>query len=471
MIGTMQRQKLLTREQLRAMKVLVVGLGRSGIAACDALLDIGSTVKATDIVSDADRIPGLQELVSRGVEVELGENSIGFASDTDLVVVSPGVPLDIQLLRWARGQGRTAIGEVELAWCLSDARFIAVTGTNGKSTTVSLLGTILGRASSKVRIGGNIGFPISAMSCGLGPDWTLVIEVSSFQLDSCLSFSPVVSVLLNISPDHLDRYPSYEAYVRSKARVFANQAEDDIAVINHDDEECLKASRDATCRKLFFSLADELEEGAFIKGERAVVRVGGQEREFFLTQDLRIRGPHNLANSLAASLAAASLGLAPSPVREGIRSFTGLEHRLEFVTTINGVDFINDSKATNLDALRSALEAVRSPVILIAGGRDKGSDFRQISSLVQAKVKCIFALGEARQRFHDTFSALTGVAFSETLEDAVRGAFHDAVPSDVILLSPGCASYDMFNDFEHRGRVFKAAVKRLKTEDKRSRHG
>ncbi|MFH1312875.1 MAG: UDP-N-acetylmuramoyl-L-alanine--D-glutamate ligase [Candidatus Eisenbacteria bacterium] len=467
----MKKRKALTATELRDMKVLVVGLGRSGMAACGVLRDIGSAVKATDTRRGEDLDSALSELVKRDVQVELGRNSIEFAGDCDLLVMSPGVPLEIELVRWARTQSKTVIGEVELAWCLSDANFVAVTGTNGKSTTVSLLGTILSGASSRVRVGGNIGLPISSIACGLGPDWTMVIEISSFQLDTCLSFSPSVSVLLNITPDHLDRYPSYEAYAQSKAQLFANQTRDDMAVINHDDRESLKASRDAICRKLFFSLTEELDEGAFVKGERVVVRAGGEEREIFLTQDLRIRGPHNLANSLAASLAATALGLEPELIRKGVREFEGLEHRLEFAGSIGGVDFINDSKATNLDSLKTALEAMHAPVLLIAGGRDKGGDFTEVSSLVGEKVKTIYAIGEAREKLRDAFSALTEVRLADGLEAAVRGAMDSAAPSDVVLLSPGCASFDMFDDFEHRGRVFKQIVTKLKQENEAPSHG
>ena len=469
--GTMKKRKALTAAQLRGMKVLVVGLGKSGIAACGVLRDIGSTVKATDIRGAEDLGSALPELVKRDVRVELGRNTIEFARDCDLLVLSPGVPLEIELVRWARGQSKTVMGEVELAWCLSDAKFVAVTGTNGKSTTVSLLGTILSGASSRVRVGGNIGVPISAVAHGLGPDWTMVLEVSSFQLDTCLSFSPAVSVLLNITPDHLDRYPSYEAYIKSKERMFANQTAKDIAIINHDDNQSLKASRNAVCRKLFFSLKEELDEGAFVRGERVVVRAGREEKEIFLTQDLRIRGPHNLANSLAASLAATALGLDPEVIRRGVQEFGGLAHRLELVATVGGVDFINDSKATNLDSLKTALDAVVAPVVLIAGGRDKGGDLAEVESLIGSKVKKIFAIGEAREKFRDAFSAVTDVRLADSLEAAVRGALEIAAPSDVVLLSPGCASYDMFDDFEHRGRAFKQVVMKLKRESEEPRHG
>jgi UDP-N-acetylmuramoylalanine--D-glutamate ligase len=226
----------------------------------------------------------------------------------------------------------------------------------------------------------------------------------------------------------------------------------------------MRASRRARSRKLFFSVRGTVDEGAFVEGQRVVVRVGGESKEVFLTEDLRIRGPHNLANSLAAALAATALGFSPEAIREGIRAFRGLEHRLESVAKVGGVEFINDSKATNLDSLRTALEATESRVILIAGGRDKGADFRKVSSLVKDRVDAVVAIGEARQKVKDAFASITKVEFSDTLEGAVREAFRHAGRSGIVLLSPGCASYDMFTDFEHRGRVFKDAVLKLKQE-------
>jgi UDP-N-acetylmuramoylalanine--D-glutamate ligase len=446
------------------MKVLVVGLARSGVAACEVLRDLGSVVKATDIRSGEDIGPGIEKLKDLGVALELGRHSTEFAGDCDLVVVSPGVPLESDIIRWAYEHGRTVMSEVELAYCLSEARFVAVTGTNGKSTTVSLLGHVLSAASDKVRVGGNIGYPISSIASGLDRDWVCVVEVSSFQLDTCISFRPAVSVLLNITPDHLDRYQSYDAYVESKARLFANQTKDDIAIINRDNKECLRAARDTKCRKLFFSVWDELDEGAFVRDERVVVRVGGDESEVFLTKHLRIRGPHNLANSLAAALAATTLDVEPETIRRAIQDFEGLEHRMEFVARIGGVEFINDSKATNLDSLRCALEAATSPTVLIAGGRDKGSDWTELSPLIRERVKSIVAIGEARHKIRDALSGASHVQFAETLENAVRGSFGLADSGEMVLLSPGCASFDMFNDFEHRGIVFKRAVMKLKEE-------
>jgi UDP-N-acetylmuramoylalanine--D-glutamate ligase len=460
----MARRKAFSPGRLRHMKVLVVGLARSGVAACEALRNVGSVVKATDARSAEEFGPELGRLREMGVALDLGQHSIDFAGDCDLFVVSPGVPLDGELVSWANQQGKAVISEIELAYCLSDARFVAVTGTNGKSTTVSLLGRMLSSVSDRVAVGGNIGNPISALAPGLGSDWILVTEVSSFQLDTILSFRPVVSVLLNITPDHLDRYASYEAYVQSKARVFLNQTADDTAVINHDDENCMRLSRDVRCRKLFFSIRDELDEGAFVRDQRVVVRVGGNEQKVFLTKDLRIRGPHNLANSLAAALAATSLDFPPAAIGEAARSFEGLEHRLESVGSVGAVEFVNDSKATNLDSMRVGLEAVDPGVILIAGGRDKGSDFSELAGLVEQKVGAIVVIGEAARKISEAYSHIVEVKKAADLHEAVRTAFDLAQPSGVVLLSPGCASYDMFKDFEHRGAAFREAVADLKRE-------
>jgi UDP-N-acetylmuramoylalanine--D-glutamate ligase len=442
--------------------VLVVGLARSGIAACNVLLEAGSRLKATDTGREADLPPSARDLAARGVEIETGGNTIGFAGDCDVLVLSPGVPTDIDLVRWAYARGKTVMSEVELAYCLSDARFVAVTGTNGKTTTVSLLGEILKHAGHKVRVGGNIGDPVSTLAAGLDAEWVLVLEVSSFQLDTCITFRPEVAVLLNITPDHLDRYDSFEAYARSKGRLFVRQTPDDTGIINYDDTECIKASREAVCSKLYYSITGEPDQGAFIKDERVVVRVAGQEREIFLPSDLRIRGPHNLANSLAASLAATALGCPPKAIRAAIREFGGLEHRLEPVGSIGAVEFINDSKATNVDSMRSALGSIRPPVVLIAGGRNKGGDFTPLVPLVRANVKTVVAIGESREELRHAFSPATEVLFADDMDDAVRAAYHAAAPSGTVLLSPGCASFDMFDDFEHRGRVFKQSLETLK---------
>ncbi|HVP57377.1 MAG TPA: UDP-N-acetylmuramoyl-L-alanine--D-glutamate ligase [bacterium] len=467
----MEKAKVLTARDLAGKNVLVVGLARSGIAACRVLGDAGAVVRATDKRPAEAVGADLAALRRIGVEVEVGGHTRDFAAGCEIVVVSPGVPLDTGLVKWARGRGKLVMGEVELAWCLSDAVFVAVTGTNGKTTTASLLGEILKRHTDKVRVGGNIGDPISALAAGLGPDWTLVIEISSFQLDTCLSFSPKVAVLLNVTPDHLDRYESYEAYVQSKARIFMNQVDDDFAIVNGDDKDALRAARDAASRRLYFSLVGEVTQGAFVRDETVVVRLGKQETTLFATEDPKIRGPHNLANSLAASLAATVLDTPPATIREALRSFAGLEHRLEPVASVGGIGFINDSKATNVDSLRWALETATEPVVLIAGGRDKGGDFTQVLDLVRRKVKAIVAVGEATEKLEKTFSSVVKVVAEAGFEEAVRRAYGLAVRGEIVLLSPGCASYDMFRGFEHRGEVFKAIVMKLKQESEGNLHG
>jgi len=461
-VDRVAKKKTLSAEDLKGRRVLVVGLARSGLAASKVLAQAGALVKATDKRAAGD-IPGLGGLAEFGVALETGGHSVEFARDCEVVVASPGVPPDIDILKWASRAGRLVMGEVELAWCLSEARFVAVTGTNGKTTTTSLLGQMLSRHYPKVRVGGNIGDPVSAMVAGLGPEWIVVLEISSFQLDTCISFSPAVSVLLNITPDHLDRYLSYEAYVRSKARLFANQGPEDFAVLNADDPETLRAADAARSKPLCFSLKQEVSQGAFVRNQNVVVRVGKNERELFATGDLRIRGPHNLANSLASSLAATLLNASPEAICEAAREFPGVEHRYEYVATIDGVEFINDSKATNVDSLRWALETATRPVILIAGGRDKGGDFDAVRALVERKVKAIVGLGEAREKIRQ---ALGAADFTEAIDlnAATRQAMAAASPGDLVLLSPGCASYDMFRDFEHRGRVFKDAVMQIKQD-------
>ncbi len=451
-------RKAYTAEDLAGRTVTVVGLGSSGVAACRALGRAGARVRATD-ARGADRLGAVAgDLRDEGVRLELGANSAGFAEGSELVVVSPGVPLENPVVAWARSRDVPVISEVELAYCLSDARFVAVTGTNGKTTTTSLIGGILKTRTDKAHVCGNIGLPVTSVAPGLGPDHVLVVEVSSFQLDTCVSFRPDVAVLLNVTPDHLDRYASYEDYVASKARIFANQVGGDFAVINRDDADSVRASEGAEARKLWFSLEEKVPEGAFVHGGQVVVRIDRRERTVFGTDALKIKGPHNLANCLAAVLAASALGFEDDAVREGVTRFEGLEHRFEHVADLDGVRYVNDSKATNVDAVRVALEAVDGPVVLIAGGRDKGGDFAALGSLVRAKVELMLVIGEASGMLTRVFSPVTRVRAAGSLDDAVRAAAAEARAGTTVLLSPGCASFDMFADFEDRGKAFKRAV-------------
>ncbi len=454
--------KAFTPNRLRHMKVLVVGLARTGIAACKVLRRLGSVVKATDAKPATQLQPLVGELEDMGVAMQLGGHAIDFAQDCDLIVVSPGVPLDVPLLGWARRNGIPIISEVELGWCLSNAKFVAVTGTNGKSTTVSLIGHILRLASDKVAVGGNIGNPVSLVAFGLDSDWVVVTEVSSFQLDTCVSFKPKVAVLLNITPDHLDRYPNFDVYAASKGRIFANQLEHDVAIVNFDDPRCLTIAEGLKCNRRFFSTRCEVSQGAFVQDQSVVVRVANQERRVFSVKDLRIRGPHNLANSLAATLAAIEFDVDDNVIRKGISQFQGLEHRMEFVDRIDGVDFINDSKATNPDAVMFALEGMDKPTVLIAGGKDKGADFSILDPSVRAKVKAMVLIGAAKAKLRTMFKDCCQITEAADMEEAVKLAFELARPNGVVLLSPGCASFDMFDDFEHRGRVFKEIVRGLK---------
>jgi UDP-N-acetylmuramoylalanine--D-glutamate ligase len=459
--GKTTMRKAYSTEEFAGLEVAVVGLGSSGIAACRVLGEIGSSVRATDTRSPNEMSGVAAELERAGVRLELGVNSADFAAGSSLVVLSPGVPLQNPVVEWARSEGVPVMSEVELAYCVTDARFVAITGTNGKTTTTSLVGAILGTRSDKVHVCGNIGLPITSVARGLGEDHILVVEVSSFQLDTCMSFRPEVGVLLNITPDHLDRYASYEDYVASKGRLFANQTPEDFAIINFDDRDSMRASENTEAHKLYFSLKEEVTEGAFVHGGQVVVRADRQERTVFKLDALKIKGPHNLANSLAAVLAASALGFEDDAVREGVAGFEGLEHRYEPVAEIDGVTYINDSKATNVDSVRVALEAVERPAILIAGGRDKGGDFGSLRALVEAKVHMLIAIGEARETMKAVFSDVAEVRFEETLEGAVRTAADRASPGTTVLLSPGCSSFDMFANFEERGRVFKHAVRDL----------
>lgn len=459
-----EKTKAFSLTRLQHSKVLVVGLARSGVAAARVLRRIGAVVKATDIKPREELGSVIADLSQLGVAIETGGHTRDFAKDCDLIVLSPGVPLDIPLLTWARSAGKTIISEVELAYCLSNAKFVAVTGTNGKSTTVSLIGHILEQAGRKVLVAGNIGNPVSEAGFGLDQDWTIVTEVSSYQLDTCLSFAPSIAILLNITPDHLDRYDSFDSYAKSKARIFMNQDQEDIAILNYDDPICVRLAPYDRSKVFFFSISTPLRPGAFLRGERAIVAIEGQEKEVFSTDDLKVRGPHNVANCLAAALAASLLDVPCESQRKAFRSFSGLEHRMESIAQIQGVEFINDSKATNPDAVRFALQAMTKPVVLIAGGRDKNADFSVLSDLVRSKVKTMIVIGESSEKLELQFGNLTSVVKTSDLDEAVKLGFGLAQPDGVVLLSPGCASFDMFRDFEHRGEVFKRAVLGLKEE-------
>jgi UDP-N-acetylmuramoylalanine--D-glutamate ligase len=443
---------------LAGRRVVVVGLARSGLAACRLLLRLGARVLATD-QKPAEQLPAeVGALRGLGVGLELGGHTERTFTEADLVLVSPGVPRSMRPLELARRAGVPVVGEVELAYWCSEAPFAAVTGSNGKSTTTALLGAMLREAGIPVTVAGNIGIPL----CGVAPDlavshW-IVAEISSFQLETTEAFRPAVAVFLNLSPNHLDRHADLDEYYGTKARIFRAQEAADRAVLNADDPEVLARAQRARARRVHFSRRGPVRDGAFVADGQILLGRDGRATPVCPAAALRIPGAHNLENALAAAAAAAEIGAAPAAVAAALGAFPGLEHRLELVATVRGVRYVNDSKGTTVDAVRRSLESFSGGIVLIAGGKDKGGDFRPLAPLLRERVKVLVLIGEARAKLREQLAGACGMADAGTMDEAVRAAAAHAAAGDVVLLSPGCASFDMFRDFEDRGRAFKAAV-------------
>jgi UDP-N-acetylmuramoylalanine--D-glutamate ligase len=453
------------RQALGGRRVTVVGLARSGVAACRLLVALGADVTGTDLRS-AERVgPEVPELFRAGVRLVLGGHPPEAFRDAELVVVSPGVPSEHEALAACRARGVPVIGEVELAYRASTADLIAVTGTNGKTTTTALIGALLEGCGRPVAVGGNIGRPLSGDVLDLAPDALVVAEVSSFQLETVESFRPRVAALLNLTPDHLDRHPSLEAYREAKARVFRRQTAGDWAVINADDPGAAALARRARGRVLWFSRAGAVDEGTCLRDAWVTLRFEGVETPVCPVSDIFLRGDHNVENVLAATACAAWVGVAPDALRARIRAFRGVAHRIEWVRELGGVAFYNDSKGTNVEATRKALAAFREPLVLVAGGRDKGQDMRPLARAAAGRVRAAVLIGEGRATLGPALREVTAVHEAESMRAAVRLARTLAAPGDVVLLSPACASFDMFRDYEHRGEVFKAEVLALAEAD------
>jgi UDP-N-acetylmuramoylalanine--D-glutamate ligase len=450
--------------RLESRTVLVVGLARSGRAAVELLLGCGSSVVATDLKATEELRALAATWSRRGVRVVLGENPAGLTDGVDLVVLSPGVPHDTPLALGARERGIGVIGELELAYAVSRGIWIAVTGTNGKTTTTALTGELVRTTGRPVLVGGNIGVALADRSQDIPEDGFIVAEVSSFQLDTIADFRPRVAVLLNVTEDHLDRYPSLDAYAESKRRVFMNQGKADFAVLNVDDPTVAAAADTLRSKVIPVSASRVVEGGVFVKDGVIVSQVAGREDRVLPAAELGIPGPHNLSNALAATAAAAAVGVAPGDAARVLKSFQSLEHRLERVADIDGVTFVNDSKATNVDSVSFALRSYDRPIVLIAGGKDKGSDFSVLADLVAARVKRVILIGDAAPKLEAALGRAAETERAGSLREAVRAAAGAASPGDVVLLSPACASFDMFRDYEDRGRQFKAEVANLAAE-------
>lgn len=441
--------------ELKNKNILVVGLGVTGVVTARFLTNRGASVTVTDQKKEQEM--GSEELLIRdlGIRIELGLHRIETFEKADLIVVSPGVPHTIVPIKKAKQRGVPVIGEIELASRFIAEPIIAVTGTNGKTTTTTLLGKMLEDSGLKVFMGGNIGNPLIAYADIEEKAEIVVIEVSSFQLDTIDTFRADVAVLLNITEDHMDRYPDLDAYAKSKARIFENQRHDDTAVLNGSDPVVCSLSGDILSRKVFFSSKEGKD--VTISGESII----SQENMSRLLADFRLPGKHNVENAAAASLAALSAGGTFDGIRSALRKFKGLSHRLEYITTLSGVDFFNDSKATNVDSVARALETFERPVILIMGGRNKGSKFHTLRDLIDKHAKELIVIGEAKEDIKADLGNIKPIEAAATMEDAVFKAYHAAKPDDIVLLSPACASFDMYNNYAQRGEDFCRAVANL----------
>ena len=451
---------------LKNKRVLVVGLGKSGKSAALFLRALGAQVTVSDSRS-AEALAGeIPALLDAGIMVETGGHGLLTFRRQDLIVVSPGVPYDTPELKQIRAFGPAGpliIGELELASRFLQGQIVAITGSNGKTTTTALLGKIFADAGRPTLVGGNIGTPVIDLIAQSTPQTVSVLEVSSFQLETVVEFRPHIGVVLNITQDHLDRHGTFENYAAMKARITSQQTADDFFVLNAEDKPTQMLAARTKAQVFWFSGRRAIKQGAFVHGESVVFlpREGARPEPVMPLAEIPLKGAHNVENVLAAVCAARLGGVAAESIRASVAGFKAVEHRLEFVATVRGVAFYNDSKATNVDATKKALEAFPGGVHLILGGKDKNSDYTELADLLRARVKIVYTIGSAAEKIERHLAGVVKIVSAGTLDAAVRQAAQNAVPGDVVLLAPACASFDQFTSYEHRGRVFKELVKGL----------
>jgi UDP-N-acetylmuramoylalanine--D-glutamate ligase len=445
---------------LNGKRVLVVGLARTGVSVSLFAAAYGATVTATDSRGESELGETAERLRAAGVKLELGGHPPAIFFDQDLIVPSPGVPVNLAPMVLAHVAGVPIWSEIELAWRYLRGKLVAITGSNGKTTTTSLVAHILENAGIPTLVGGNIGTPLIGLVERSMDTTVTVAEVSSFQLETIEAFRPEIGVMLNLTPDHLDRHASFADYAAAKMRLFENQLERDIAILNADDPEVTRRMP-AKSHVFWFSRLKRVAQGAFLADDQIIFRHDGTETPIARRNDIPLRGEHNVENVLAACAAAYLAGATPSAIASGVKSFRGVEHRLEFVGEIGGVNFYNDSKATNVDAALKAIEAFPGPLIVILGGRDKGSPYTPLAGPLRARARAAVLIGESAEKIaHDLHEAATCLQ-AGTLDRAVEIAIERAQPGDVVLLAPACSSFDQFENYEHRGRAFKQLVAQL----------
>ena len=450
---------------LKDKKILIVGLGRSGVAVMEAALEMGAEVSIQDRKKEERLDPQLMKTLRKNdIRTWFGTVPTDM-SEYDMVVLSPGVATDLDFVREAKCCGAEIVGELELAWQMASGHFVAITGTNGKTTTTTLTGEIFRGAGRDTQVVGNIGVPAVQGVRQAGEDTWLVTEVSSFQLETTDYFRPEISAILNLTPDHLNRHKTMENYGKAKAKIFMRQSSDQYCVANWDDKACFALTKDCPACVVPFSRMEELDFGAFVREGKIVIRdKDGEITEICGADELLIPGSHNLENALAAAAIGYFAGIDPEVIGETLQTFAGVKHRIELCGFIDGVQFVNDSKGTNTDAAIKAIEAMKENILLIAGGYDKKADFTEMIQTFPGRVKKAYLLGEVAEQIAETARAngFDQVEICGDMKTCVEHAFADAYPGDVVLLSPACASWDMYDNFEQRGDHFKQCVKELR---------
>jgi len=434
--------------ELAGIKALVVGMAKSGFAAVELLKQHGADVRATDL-KPREKLPP--------IDVPFAQQSPEVFEGADLIVLSPDVPADLPALEAARRRGAKVIGEIELAAPFLEGKIIGTTGSNGKTTTTSLIGHILRESGVPVQVGGNIGTPVAAMVASSRPDQWNVLELSSFQLETICRFRADIALCLNVTQNHLDRHHTFANYTNAKARLFETQIPGSFAVLNADDPTCVEFAARTCASPVWFSGSRPVTPGLWLNGERIIF----DGRPVMETSAIPIRGRHNVENVMAATAAAHLAGVPLDAIAAAVRTFHAVEHRLEFVRKVGGVDFYNDSKATSVDATLKALDAFAGGLWIILGGKDKGSDYTLLRTPLAAKARTALLIGKAAEKIASQIGGAVPILDVKTMEAAVREAYARATPGDTVLLAPACASFDQFESFEHRGRVFKDLVRQL----------
>ncbi|MBW2178934.1 MAG: UDP-N-acetylmuramoyl-L-alanine--D-glutamate ligase [Deltaproteobacteria bacterium] len=453
--------------KLKNNKILIVGLGKTGVSTAKFLKQKGAIVTATDSNKEQEQDNEVRSLIDLGVHLEIGYHKPESFEQADMIILSPGVPHTIAPVKKAKAKGISVIGEIEMASRFIKEPIVAVTGTNGKTTTTTLLGEMLTQSGFKVFVGGNIGNPLIDYAGSPEKADIIVAEISSFQLDTIETFRPKVGVLLNIAEDHMDRYKDFNDYARSKCRIFENQKSSDVAVFNGADPTTRSICRNIISKKLVFSNNGNLDSkkpgnNALISKTNILFTINNKKAESLEISSIKLPGSHNLENVAASGLAAFAAGGSFKGIQLAISSFKGLPHRFEYVTTINGVQYFNDSKATNAHAVEKALHAFNVPVVLIMGGRNKDVDFHMLENSIRTHVKKLIVFGEAEEEIRSTLGPITKTEIAASMDEAVAKAHASAEPGNAVLLSPACSSFDMYNNYAERGDNFREAVNGLK---------